>query len=170
MPRALTTLRCCLAAVIVALAYARAGGAAMIACVVAALLSDIFDGILARRYGVETAALRRYDSIADTAFYGGVVWAVWVLYPAVIRSYAALLVALLVLELARYLFDFVKFKREASYHSLLAKAWGLLLAAAVVALLGFGRSGALLTAAIVLGIVVDLEGLLISLLDRKSVV
>ena len=30
-----------------------------------ATLSDIYDGILARRFGVATPALRRYDSITD---------------------------------------------------------------------------------------------------------
>jgi phosphatidylglycerophosphate synthase len=36
--------------------------------VLLALLSDVYDGILARRWGVETPALRVWDSIADTVF------------------------------------------------------------------------------------------------------
>jgi phosphatidylglycerophosphate synthase len=164
LPRALTTSRLLLGAIIVALSYAHASGAALVACVIVALVSDIFDGILARRYGVETAGLRRYDSIADTIFYAGVMWATWVLYPTAVRERAALLVGLLALEIARYIFDWMKFRREASYHSLLAKAWGLALAGTVIALLGWGYAGVPLTAALVLGIVVDSEGLLISLL------
>jgi phosphatidylglycerophosphate synthase len=175
LPRALTTSRVLLGAIIVALAYSRSSGAALVACVIVALVSDIFDGILARRYGVETAELRRYDSIADTIFYAGVMWATWVLYPSVVRERAALLVGLLALEITRYIFDWMKFRREASYHSLLAKAWGLALAGTVIGLLGWGYAGVPLTAALVLGIVVDTEGLLISLLlprwhhDVKSV-
>src|SRR5438874_6283935 len=98
LPRGLTTLRVLLGAAMVVLAYVRANGAVLVACVVTALLSDIFDGILARRYGVETAALRRYDSIADTIFYAGVAWAVWVLYPSVVHDRAAVLLALLAFE------------------------------------------------------------------------
>jgi phosphatidylglycerophosphate synthase len=37
---------------------------------VVAFLSDIFDGILARRLGVATANLRRLDSAADSAYVG----------------------------------------------------------------------------------------------------
>ena len=36
--------------------------------VVVALVSDIYDGILARRSGGETAGLRMSDSVADTIF------------------------------------------------------------------------------------------------------
>ena len=32
-------------------------------------LSDIYDGILARRFGAATSALRRYDSITDMIYY-----------------------------------------------------------------------------------------------------
>ena len=41
------------------------------AIVVVALVSDIYDGILARRWGGETAGLRMSDSVADTIFYHG---------------------------------------------------------------------------------------------------
>ena len=32
-------------------------------------LSDIFDGVMARRLGIATATLRRLDSVADAPFY-----------------------------------------------------------------------------------------------------
>ena len=38
------------------------------AIVVMALLSDIYDGVLARRWGNETARLRVSDSVTDTFF------------------------------------------------------------------------------------------------------
>ena len=36
------------------------------------LLSDIFDGVLARKLGIATESLRSLDSAADTIFYLGV--------------------------------------------------------------------------------------------------
>lgn len=36
---------------------------------VAGTLSDIYDGILARSFGVATPALRRYDSVTDVIYY-----------------------------------------------------------------------------------------------------
>jgi len=106
------------------------GGAWLGAIVVVALL--IYDGILARRWDGETAALRMSDSVADTIFYLGVVAALWVREPEVLRGNWRWWGGLFVIEGVRYGFDFWKFGRAASYHSYLAKGWGLLIAVAVV--------------------------------------
>jgi len=52
----------------------------------------------------------------------------------------------------------------ASYHSYLAKAWGLLLAAATIAALCFDGGYWLLTTALVWGVAVDVERIAMSLL------
>lgn len=77
-----------------------------------------------------------------------------------------LLIALLALEVIRLGFDWIKFQHFASYHSNLAKLWGISLAAASITLLCFNRSYWLLTLALLLGILCDLEGLTISILLR----
>jgi len=46
--------------------------ALIVGCIVLALVSDIFDGVLARRWLCDTPRLRRWDTLADTAFYLGV--------------------------------------------------------------------------------------------------
>jgi CDP-diacylglycerol--glycerol-3-phosphate 3-phosphatidyltransferase len=163
IPFCLTTLRLALAPTVALLAISGRRGWPMIICLLVALFTDIYDGILARRLGVETEMLRRYDSIADTIFYLGVGFAIWKLFPDVVRNNWLLLAILIALELLRYAFDWLKFRREASYHMWSSKAWGLLLAAAAIALLGFGYSSWLFRAAIILGIICDLEGLLISI-------
>jgi hypothetical protein len=65
--------------------------------------------------------------------------------------------------------DYLKFHREAAYHLWSAKAWGLILGAAVIALLGFNTAGWLLSAALIVGILCDCEGLLISCLLYECV-
>ena len=132
--------------------------------VAVALLSDIYDGILARRWGGETADLRMSDSVADTIFYLGVVWALWLREPQVLRTNWQLLVALLGLEAVRYVYDFWKFGKAASYHSYLAKTWGLLIAVAVVGVFAFDGLRLLIWVALIFGIVVNLEGLAMSAL------
>jgi phosphatidylglycerophosphate synthase len=134
------------------------------AIVVLALLSDIYDGILARLWGHETAQLRVSDSVADTIFYLGVLAALWLREPQVLRGNWQLLVGLLGLEAFRYVFDLWKFRRLASYHSYMAKAWGLLIAVAVVAVLSFGGLRLLISVALIFGIVVNLEGLAMSVM------
>jgi phosphatidylglycerophosphate synthase len=134
------------------------------AIVVVALLSDIYDGVLARRWGNETARLRVSDSVTDTFFYLGVLAALWIRVPEVLRGNWRWLVALLGFEAFRYGFDFWKFGKVASYHSYLSKAWGLVIVVAVVAVLSFGGAGWLILVACVFGIVVNAEGLAMSLM------
>ena len=162
IPLALTALRALLAPVVVALALLWPRPWAFALCLVAAFLSDLFDGIVARRLGVATPALRRLDSGADSLFYVGALFAAWHLHPSVIAHHAVSLALLAALEVARYVLDLLKFGREASYHMWSSKLGGLALFAGFLALLVGGDDGVAVTAAIVLGIVADLEGLAIS--------
>ncbi len=132
--------------------------------IAAGLASDVYDGILARRWQTDTSALRVADSAADTVFYLGVLAAIVERHWPALHERLWLLAALLVLEALRILFDWMKFRRMASYHSYAAKAWGLLLAAATIALLCFNRAPWLMTAALVWGILCDMEGLAMSAL------
>jgi phosphatidylglycerophosphate synthase len=134
------------------------------AIVVVALLSDIYDGVLARRWGGETAALRLSDSVVDTIFYLGAVWALWLREPGMLRGSWQMFVALFTLEALRYVFDFWKFGKAASYHSYLAKAWGLLIAVALVGVLSFDGLRPMIRVALIFGIVVNLEGMAMSLM------
>ena len=164
IPVVLTGVRALLAPVAVLLAVFYPSHIAFGTCLVVALLSDIFDGILARRLNVATPNLRRLDSIADTIFYVCIAFAAWYLYPSVIAEHIVALVALGALELARYVFDLRKFGREASYHMWSSKLWGLALFAGLFSLLALGVAGVAVTAAIYLGVIADIEGLAISMI------
>jgi CDP-diacylglycerol--glycerol-3-phosphate 3-phosphatidyltransferase len=125
-------------------------------------LTDIFDGVVARRLGVATVTLRRLDSFADSVFYLCALWAVWVLHPPVILENGVLLVVLAILECTRYAFDLWKFGREASYHMWSSKLWGVALFMAFATVFAFDDPGPLPMIAIAIGVLADLEGLLIS--------
>lgn len=167
VPLALTALRALLAPVVVVLALAYPAGWAFGACLVAAFVSDVFDGIVARRLGVATPGLRRLDSIADTIFYVAALFAAWHLHADAIRGHWAGLTLLGALEIARYAFDWRKFGKEASYHMWSSKLWGVALFAAFFALLVFGEDRVAVPAAIWIGVVADLEGLAISATLRE---
>ncbi|PYM27276.1 MAG: hypothetical protein DMD78_02635 [Candidatus Rokuibacteriota bacterium] len=136
---------------------------AFAACLTIALLSDVFDGIAARRLGVATTGLRRLDSAADTVFYVAAAYVAWELYPEAVSRHAVPLVILVVLEAARYAIDLAKFRREASYHMWSAKAFGIALFVGFLGVLSFGHTGWPVSLAIAVGIVSDLEGIAISL-------
>src|SRR5690349_10911686 len=90
----------------------------------AGMVSDILDGIAARRLGVQSPGLRRYDSQTDLVFWLSAAWCVWVLHPELVRSHAWAIGALLAVEAATYATSWVRFGRETCTHAWLAKAWG----------------------------------------------
>ncbi|MFL9927503.1 CDP-alcohol phosphatidyltransferase family protein [Herbaspirillum lusitanum] len=164
LPLFLTLLRAALAPVMILLAYYLPSSIGFASCLIVALVSDIYDGKIARRLGVATANLRRLDSIADSIFYVAATYCVWHLHKEIITDNAVPLILLLALEMARYFFDLAKFKREASYHMWSSKLWGLFLFAGFFSALVFGESGYPVCLAIYWGLVADIEGLLISMI------
>ena len=158
----LTLLRLALAPgmVLVTMGGGSEHGAAAI--LVVAFLSNVLNGVIARRFRVATAGLRRLDSAADSVFYLGAAYAAWRLFPDAIAAHItgiALIVGSLVLN---HLVETIKFGREASYHARSAKVWGLMLFTALLVLFLTGRP-ALFPLAIVAGLVSHLENLAITL-------
>ncbi len=164
IPFALTLLRLLLAPVLVGLVYVGASGPVFAAVVLAAFVSDYFDGVIARRLGVATPELRHFDSRADLVFYATAAWTVWMVRPDVARSIAVPALVVIGLDVARHIFDFAKFGRDVAYHAWSSKAWGLSLALSLVLLLGFGIAGVFVWLAVWLGVLAQLEGLLISVI------
>jgi CDP-diacylglycerol--glycerol-3-phosphate 3-phosphatidyltransferase len=122
------------------MAYRWPYGPAFVGCLRAGLLSDVFDGVIARRQGVATAALRRFDSAADVVFYLAVLWSAAVVYPEVLWAHAPGVGAILGLEATGQAVSLVRTGRSPATHAYSAKCWGLVLFASSVALLGFGSA------------------------------
>ena len=158
-----SALRAALGPVVLGLAVFSPQVRAFAVCLVLALLSDYFDGVIARRIGVATPTLRRMDSMADSMFYLCTLAAAWHLHAHLVRPFLGSLACLLAIEVVRYLFDFLKFGKEASYHMWSSKLWGLALFGAFFSLLVFQHAGGPTALAIYLGIAADLEGLAISI-------
>jgi CDP-diacylglycerol--glycerol-3-phosphate 3-phosphatidyltransferase len=171
----LTSLRLLLGPVLIWLVRGGSAGLPYVAVCLLAFATDYFDGVLARRFGVDSAFVRRFDSATDTVFFLCAAWSAWLLHADLLRPFLGLAAAVAALEVARYLFDFAKFRREAAYHAWSAKLWGLSLFVALVALMGFGRATPWVPLTLALGIVADAEGLAISVVlptwthDVKSV-
>ncbi|HJX83189.1 MAG TPA: CDP-alcohol phosphatidyltransferase family protein [Candidatus Angelobacter sp.] len=164
LPSALVAFRVMLGPLLLLICLQPRSSLLLASGVVLALISDIFDGVLARRWHVDSARLRVADTVADTLFYCCILAVILLRFPGFLQRHWLLLVMLVAAEAGQQAFAFLKFGRNASYHSLLSKFWGLLLATATIALLGFGVDNWLLDAAIAWGIVCNLEGLAMSLM------
>ncbi len=99
------------------------------------LISDIFDGIIARRLQVSTQKLRRLDSSVDQLFFMAFGVATYIQCPLFFSSNAMPLIFLFGFEAATYLVSYIKFRKEIATHSIGAKFWTLLLFATLIQLI-----------------------------------
>jgi len=134
---------------------------------VLATTSDWFDGKLARRWGTATPGLRQADSIADTIYAFGIAISLWVSHPEIIYSHRSGIGIVITLELLRYPLDWWRFGRGASYHALSAKLFGASLLVAVSIIVMFDYEGPFLWISSFVGLLSELEGILISLVLPK---
>jgi CDP-diacylglycerol--glycerol-3-phosphate 3-phosphatidyltransferase len=130
------------------------------------VLSDIFDGVIARRLGSATEGLRTFDSRVDLVFWLCITAAVIHMHPALFGSVWPMIAVLGAMELTTHLVSFARFRREASPHHLLSKLFGLGLWALLTQMLLTGRGDWLQGAVFLLGVTSQLEALAITLLLR----
>ena len=88
---------------------------------VPALLSDIFDGLIARLYGLESRVGAMLDSVADTLLLLVSVYGVWTFHPEVLREHAVLCGAAVGLWLLEDLVALLRYRRLSSFHTYLSK-------------------------------------------------
>jgi CDP-diacylglycerol--glycerol-3-phosphate 3-phosphatidyltransferase len=130
---------------------------------VIAVLSDIFDGIIARKLGVSTSKLRQADSWADISLYLCIAASVWLVYPQVIIDFRVPLLLAIAAQLTLFTISLIKFQKFPSFHTYTAKIWGLTLLTATIALFGFGYANTLWLA-IALCLINSLEEIVMTLI------
>lgn len=129
-----------------------------------ATLSDIFDGIIARRLGVSTEALRRADSIVDLIFWLTAVAALALLRPAAMAANAPVLATAIGAEILLQAISLWRFGRMTATHARSAKFFGLCLLAGFM-MVALGASSAIAFWIVGIGTAVSaLDGLAILLL------
>lgn len=96
------------------------------------LLTDIFDGIIARQLNISTQKLRRLDSTIDQVFFISVAIATYIQCPDFYTDNALKLTILISVEALTYIVSFLKFRKEVATHSIGAKIWTLLLFATLI--------------------------------------
>jgi phosphatidylglycerophosphate synthase len=128
-----------------------------IVLLVVGLLTDIFDGIIARRLHISTQHLRRLDSGIDQVFFISVAVATYIQCPDFFSTHAVQLIILFSLEGLAYLVSFIKFKKEIATHSIGAKIWTLLLCATLIQIIVQCQSGILFELFFWFGLITRIE-------------
>jgi len=166
LPNVLSGLRL-LAVPVLAVLAARHQENAFAWLLIAALLTDVADGWIARAWSLESQLGARLDSLADTALMFVAVYGIWVFHREVMADHAiscSLAVGLWVLE---NLLALLRYGRLSSFHTYLSKIAANALGFFVGVLFVFGFRPWLFQLAIWTTILASLEELaLLALLDE----
>jgi CDP-diacylglycerol--glycerol-3-phosphate 3-phosphatidyltransferase len=111
---------------------------AFLACLIVALVSDIVDGQIARRFNLATPLGAKLDSWADFATYLSVPLATWWLRPDLVAMLRVSFGLTLACYLLPVVIGFIKFRSLTSYHTTLARISAYLIGASVVILFARG--------------------------------
>lgn len=169
LPISLILFRLLLAPIILSLAYF-IGENAKITIVILmylGLISDILDGIIARKQNISSAKLRRMDSQTDMIFWLSIGFSTWILYPKLISDNSTVIWTILGMEIACYVISLIKFKKETCTHAFLSKLWGITLLIAFTSLIGFNHAGIPFALTIIMGLISHIDRILITLILPK---
>lgn len=165
LPLGLTLLRAGLAPVIFVLLIQQHFVAAA-GIYLTALISDIYDGVIARKLGIATRGLRLADSYADIVFFLGLGFGILIGFPHSLTSLALPFWLAIGLTLINWAFCLLKFKQMTSYHSMLMKLSALVLFVGILCLL-IGQVTAPLGAAFWLIVVATVEEIAMTAVLRE---
>lgn len=169
IPYILIAIRFILAPIIISLAYFKGEESSflILSLMYFGLLTDIFDGIIARKAGVSSEKLRRLDSQTDLVFWLSLGFAVYLLNPELMETEWKGIVLLFMMEALCYIVSWLRFGKETCTHAWLSKLWGLGLLLALTYLIGFQKTGWTFDLAVVLGFISHVDVILIIVLLPK---
>lgn len=169
IPIAFILLRLIIGPLIIILSLQQVANYSLIAITLLAigLLTDIFDGIIARRLNVSTQQLRRLDSTIDQIFFISVAIATYIQCQDFFKLNAIRLTILFSFEGFAYLICFIKFKKEIATHSIGAKIWTLFLFATLVEIMAHCKSLILFEWCFWIGLISRLEIIAIIIILKK---
>jgi CDP-diacylglycerol--glycerol-3-phosphate 3-phosphatidyltransferase len=107
-------------------------GQTFLYCFIVSLLTDLFDGLVARRLNLTTELGAKLDSWGDFLTYLALPLCGWWLRPEVVTKEHTWLAAGIGCYLTATIVGFLRFKRLTSYHTWGAKAGAVLVGAAVL--------------------------------------
>lgn len=139
----------------------------LVVLIIVGLLTDIFDGIVARKLNVSNEKLRVWDSNVDQFFWIVVLLAVFYLNWEFLSKNIFWILSIVFLEGICYLLSWIKFRKPIATHSILAKIWTLTLFVFLIDLLWNSESHYAYILCVFLGIVSRLEIILIILRLKK---
>lgn len=160
IPNIISALRLAATPVLVALAYL--GQRETFAwLLVAALLSDIVDGAIARYFGFTSELGARLDSMADLLLFGVAAYGIWVFHAQVVRDNSGVFLLVVGLWIGGSLAGFLRYGRMASFHTFLSRASAYAMGGFIAILFLWGFNAWLFWAGVCLVVASQIEELVL---------
>jgi len=137
VPNALSIARIAAAPVLLGLAFAQ-HHTAFTWLLIPALVSDMVDGAIARAFNLQTELGARLDSIGDVVLTLAALAGIWAFHPEVYRNDWPALLLFMGAGLLEWVLALLRYGRLSSFHTLLSKTAGTLLAIFVAVLFAIG--------------------------------
>ncbi|MHB8963156.1 MAG: CDP-alcohol phosphatidyltransferase family protein [Saccharofermentanales bacterium] len=88
--------------------------------------TDMFDGLIARRFNMKSELGKKLDSIADIPFYVSTAWFIQRLYPQYLKPNNVLLIAFFAIFFLSFIVSGIRCKKPIMMHTFLLKLNGVL--------------------------------------------
>jgi|GEM_PF-359383 len=124
------------------------------------IISDIFDGILARKLNISTTTFRLHDTIFDLFFYFSILFYINSINQLIIRHNIYLIGSIIGLESILYMISLTRFHKFPSPHAILSKFWGIYLIIEFTLLI-IGVPGLHFRICLIIGLFVHIDRVLI---------
>jgi len=113
--------------ILVSLQKMSATGNILATLFIVGILTDVFDGIIARRLKISTEKLRKWDSNVDFVFIVSALISAYLFKSEAIIDKAYFIAIIIILELIMYLISYIKFKKLPANHAYSAKVFAILI-------------------------------------------
>lgn len=167
IPASLTLLRLFLGPLALWLAFLDAPRTVYAWILVGGLLSDYFDGALARRLGVAREWLRRLDSTVDVIYHLFLLGTAWVLAPDTLHTGLWAIILMLLGEVICIAVSMARFRRLPATHAYSAKLYGIVLFIVIMGVMCFAWGSMALWICCAFSLIANAEILAILLLSSE---
>lgn len=127
IPEALLYSRLVVSVLMIVLSFSKVSPFIIVALSVYAIVSDVLDGIIARKLKVSTEEMRRLDTKIDTVFWFSCLFYLCINRPWFLKAHLLQLFILVFSELFVIVLGTIRFQERISYHTILSKCWALCL-------------------------------------------
>ena len=167
IPHALLYSRLVVAILIIVFSFLGVAPATIVALSIYAILSDVFDGIIARHLKISTIEMRQLDTKIDTVFWFSCLFYICINHHAFLKSHLPQIGVLVFSEFFIIGFGFIKFQERISYHTIFSKFWAILLLWFFIDLVLNNSSNISFNISFWYGMVVQIEILLIAIILKN---